>query len=185
MTRRAEYQRGIMDAISDPGVERVVIMTSAQVGKTEMLNNVVGFHIAQDPAPILVLQPTLEMAETWSKDRLAPMLRDTPALRDRVADPRARDSGNTMLHKRFAGGHVTVVGANSPSSLASRPIRIVLADEVKRLRTALAKIADWDSNWGPFPENNEAWRAMAVVTAREAVPELGPNVFSTTSPENP
>ena len=53
--------------------------------------------------------------------------------------------------------------------------QIVLGDEVKRLRTALAKIADWDSNWGPFPENNEAWRAMAVVTAREAVPELGPN----------
>lgn len=47
-------------------------------------------------------------------------------------------------------------------------------DEIKRLRAALAKIADWDSNWGPFPENNEAWRAMVVVTAREAVPELGP-----------
>lgn len=41
----------------------------------------------------------------------------------------------------------------------------------QRLRAALAKIADWDSNWGPFPENNEAWRAMVVVTAREAVPE--------------
>ncbi len=57
--------------------------------------------------------------------------------------------------------------------------QIVLADEVKRLRTALAKIADWDSNWGPFPENNEAWRAMVVVTAREAVPELGPNAVLT------
>lgn len=104
MTRRAEYQRGIMDAISEPGVERVVLMTSAQIGKTEMLNNIVGFHISQDPSPILVLQPTLDMAETWSKDRLAPMLRDTPTLRGKVADPRSRDSGNTLLHKRFAGG---------------------------------------------------------------------------------
>ena len=90
MTRRAEYQRGMMDAVSEAGVERVVLMTSSQVGKTEVLNNVVGFHMAQDPAPILVVQPTLEMAETWSKDRLAPMLRDTPALAHRVADPRAR-----------------------------------------------------------------------------------------------
>ena len=85
-----------------------------------------------DPAPCLILQPTIEMAETWSKDRLAPMLRDTPALRGRVADPRARDSGNTLLHKSFAGGHVTMAGANSPASLASRPIRLLFCDEVDR-----------------------------------------------------
>jgi phage terminase large subunit GpA-like protein len=132
LTSRAEYQRGIMDAISDPRVPQVVVMSSAQVGKTEIINNVCGFFISQDPSPLLVVQPTLEMAETWSKDRLAPMLRDTPALKGRVANPRARDSGNTLLHKRFAGGHLTVVGANSPSGLASRPIRVVLADEVDR-----------------------------------------------------
>ncbi|MEE9589355.1 MAG: phage terminase large subunit family protein, partial [Hyphomicrobiaceae bacterium] len=131
-TARAEYQRGIMDAISAPGNERVVLMTSAQVGKTEIINNVCGFHIAQDAAPILVLQPTLDMAQMWSKDRLAPMLRDTPALKGKVADPRARDSGNTVLHKRYPGGHITVVGANSPSGLAARPIRVMLADEVDR-----------------------------------------------------
>lgn len=121
-----------MDAVSDPANDRIVLMSSAQIGKSECLNNIIGFHIAQDPAPILVLQPTLEMAETWSKDRLSPMLRDTPVLKDKVADPRSRDSGNTMLHKKFLGGHVTAVGANSAASLASRPIRIVLADEVDR-----------------------------------------------------
>ncbi len=131
-TSRAEYQRGIMDAVSDPTVDTVVVMSSAQVGKTEIVNNVVAFHIDQDPAPILLLQPTLEMGQAWSKDRLAPMLRDTPCLQGRVADPRARDSGNTLLHKTFPGGHITVAGANSPASLASRPIRIVLADEVDR-----------------------------------------------------
>lgn len=132
LTSRAEYQRGIMDTISNPKTERVVIMTSSQVGKTEILSNTVGFHIAQDPAPILILQPTLDMAETFAKDRLAPMLRDTPALQNKVSDPRSRDSGNTMLHKQFTGGAVTVVGANSAAGLASRPIRVVLADEVDR-----------------------------------------------------
>jgi len=58
-------------------------------------------------------------------------------------------------------------------------------DEIERLRAALAKIADWDSNWGPFPENNEAWRAMVVVTAREAVPELEPNVRGNADPTAP
>ena len=48
-----------------------------------------------------------------------------------------------------------------------------VANERDALRTALEKIADWDSAWGPFPETNEAWRAMAIVTAREAVPRQG------------
>lgn len=107
-------------------------MTSAQIGKTEILNNIVGYYVSQDPSPILVVQPTLDMAQTWSKDRLAPMLRDTPILQNLVKDPRARDSGNTTLHKIFPGGHITACGANSPSSLASRPIRVVLCDEVDR-----------------------------------------------------
>ncbi|HEY7825105.1 MAG TPA: phage terminase large subunit family protein, partial [Acidimicrobiia bacterium] len=132
LTSRAEYQRGIMDAFSDPNIETVVVMSSAQVGKTEVLNNVIGFHVSQDPSPMLVVQPTLDMAQTWSKDRLAPMLRDTPILQGLVKDPRARDSGNTTLHKIFPGGHITACGANSPSSLASRPVRIVLCDEVDR-----------------------------------------------------
>lgn len=131
-TTRAEYQRGIMDAFSDPTIETIVVMSSAQVGKTEILNNLVGFHVGQDPAPMLVVQPTLDMAQTWSKDRLAPMLRDTPALSNLVSDPRSRDSGNTTLHKIFPGGHITACGANSPSSLASRPVRVVLCDEVDR-----------------------------------------------------
>src|SRR5262245_23241237 len=73
-TARAEFQRGVMDCISETTAEKVVLMCSSQVGKTEMLNNVVGYHIHQDPAPLLLLQPTLDMAETWSKDRLVPML---------------------------------------------------------------------------------------------------------------
>jgi phage terminase large subunit GpA-like protein len=124
--------RAVMDAFSDPLVHTVVVMSSAQVGKTEALNNVVSYYIDQDPSPILMLQPTLQMAEAWSKDRLAPMLRDTPKLAGRVKDARARDSGNTLLHKTFPGGHITMAGANSPASLASRPVRAVLCDEVDR-----------------------------------------------------
>lgn len=121
-----------MDAVNDPAVETVVVMSSAQVGKSEIGLNICGYYVSQDPAPILVVNPTLEMAETWSKDRLAPMLRDTPVLQGKVKDPRSRDSGNTLLHKSFPGGHITMAGANSPASLASRPIRIVIADEVDR-----------------------------------------------------
>ena len=131
-TSRAEYQRGMMDAVSDPKIEQVVLMTSAQIGKTELINNICGYHIHQDAAPMLVVQPTLEMSKAWSQERLAPMIRDTDVLSKIIADPRSRDSGNTMLHKVFRGGHISIAGANSPSGLASRPIRVVLCDEVDR-----------------------------------------------------
>ncbi len=121
-----------MDAVADPLNEEVVVMKSAQVGWTEIIGNIVGYFVDQDPASILVVQPTLDMAEAWSKDRLAPMVRDTPCLTSKIADAKARDSGNTVLHKKFAGGQLTIAGANSPASLASRPIRVVLADEVGR-----------------------------------------------------
>lgn len=139
-TSRAEYQRGIMDAISDINVSEVTIVASAQVGKTEIINNVVGYYIDNDPCPILLLQPTKEVAESWSNDRLKPMLRDTPCLRGKIQE--GKDNGNTVLHKSFPGGHITMVGANSPSGLASRPIRVVLLDEVDRYPLSAGKEGD-------------------------------------------
>lgn len=131
-TDRAPYQREIMDSVNDPDVESVVVMSSAQVGKSEIINNIIGYFIDHDPYPMLLLQPTLEMAQAYSKDRIAPMIRDTPVLSDKISDARSRDGDNTLLHKKFPGGHITIVGANSPAGLASRPVRVVLADEVDR-----------------------------------------------------
>lgn len=131
-TSKAPYQREIMDAITDISIRKVVVMSAAQVGKTDaMILNPIGYYIHYEPSPIMVLQPTINMAETFSKDRLAPMIRDTPVISERIND-KSRNSGNTILQKIFPGGHVTMVGANSPSSLASRPIRILLADEIDR-----------------------------------------------------
>lgn len=130
-TENAPYQREIMDAIGDPHVRKVVIMSAAQIGKTAMLMNMLGYYMHYYPAPVLVIQPTLDMAQTFSKDFLAPMLRDTPVLRDLV-DTKSRYSGNTILKKNFPGGHVTIIGANSAAGLAMRPIKVLLADEVDR-----------------------------------------------------
>ena len=132
-----------MDACSDPTISEVVVMAGAQLGKTEALLNIIGYHIAHDPCPVLVLQPTLEMAQAFSKDRIAAgLIRSTPCLKGKVKDPRARDSGNTTLHKVFPGGAITMVGANSPSGLASRPIRLVLCDEVDRYPSSAGSEGD-------------------------------------------
>ena len=124
--------KGIMDALSDTTIERVVLMKSAQTGGTECSLNAIGYYIDQDPSPILMVQPTIEMGLALSKDRLAPMLRDSPVLKDRVTDVKSRDSGNTLLHKTFPGGHITIAGANSPAGLAMRPVRVLIFDEVDR-----------------------------------------------------
>jgi len=131
-TTRAPYQKEIMNTILDDEIEEIVVMTSSQVGKTELLNNVVGYFMHREPSPMILVQPTLELAQAWSKDRFAPMIRDTKPLSQLVRPARARDSGNTMLHKIFPGGHLTACGANSPASLAMRPVRLVLLDEVDR-----------------------------------------------------
>jgi len=99
---------------------------------TEVINNTVGYYAHQDPSNMLIIQPTVEMAEVWSKDRLAPMIRDTPVLIDRFGDPRVRDGSSTLRHKQFTGGQLAMAGANSPASLASRPVRLALFDEVDR-----------------------------------------------------
>lgn len=113
--------------------ESVVAMLSSQFGKTESLLNFIGYIIDEDPGPILAIQPNVDpMGEAFSKDRIAPMIRDTPSLREKCGDPKARDSGQTIRHKQFPGGHLTIAGANSPAGLASRPIRYLLGDEIDR-----------------------------------------------------
>lgn len=123
----------MMDVATDPTVSDITIVSSSQVGKTEIINNILGYVIDQDPGPVLVVLPTLDMARAWSKDRLDPMIRDTPALHGKIRQGgKTRRSDDTILHKRFDGGHITAAGANSPASLSSRPVRLVLADEVDR-----------------------------------------------------
>lgn len=131
-TDRAEFQREIMNAVNDASIQDIILKFSAQVGKTEIILNICGYFMDYEPTSIMVIQPTIEMGQTFSKDRLAPMIRDTDVLKAKVKEPRTKDSENTILHKKFPGGHITIAGANSPSSLASRPIRILLCDEIDR-----------------------------------------------------
>ena len=100
--------------------------------KTELLNNIVGYFVHQDPCPMIVMQPTVKLGEAWSKDRLDKMIRDSKVLSDHFSVKKSRESSNTIMHKEFDGGHITIVGANSPGDLAMRPVRIVLCDETDK-----------------------------------------------------
>lgn len=141
-TDRAPYQRDPQDAIADRSVKKVVLMWGAQMGKTDSaILNPLGYYMQRYPSPIMILQPSVEMAETVSKNRLSPMLRDTPVLAELVAN-KSRDKNNTILEKQFPGGYVVLTGANSPSALASRPIRVLFADEIDRYPPTAGKEGD-------------------------------------------
>lgn len=129
-TARAEYQREIMDSIET--WEEIVIMASAQVGKTEFLLNVTGSYIDQEPCPIMHVLPKDDLVEAYSKKRLTPMIKNSPTLMTKVGTAKSRDSSNTISEKSFPGGYVAIVGANAPDNLASRPIQVLLCDEVDR-----------------------------------------------------
>ncbi|MDP1570352.1 MAG: phage terminase large subunit family protein [Vicinamibacterales bacterium] len=127
--RTLPYQRGIMDAITDPLVTQVSVMKSARIGYTKCINATVGYYIHQDPCPIMVVQPTIEDAAGYSKEEIAPMLRDCPTLRDLVPEPKTRDSENTILLKRFPGGSLSLVGANSARGFRRVSRKVVIFDE--------------------------------------------------------
>lgn len=135
-TARTPYLREPMDSVNDPAVEYITLIFGAQTGKSETLFNAIGYHADLDPCPMMMVQPTVEMSQAVSKDRITPLFRDSPALSKKVKEASERKgvakASQTVLQKQFPGGHLTMVGANAPAGLASRPIRIVVADEVDR-----------------------------------------------------
>jgi len=129
-TDRTPYLREIMDCLSSTSaVEKVVFMKGAQVGGTEAGNNWLGYCIDNCPGPMLMVQPTVEMAKRNSKTRIAPLIEESPTLREKVRDPRSRDSSNSLLAKEFPGGVVVMAGANSAAGLRSMPVRFLFLDE--------------------------------------------------------
>lgn len=141
-TARAPYQKVPMEAIADKSVEAVVLMWASQLGKTDIQLNAIGYFTGHDPAPIMVIQPDLMVARDFSNDRLTPMYRDSPQLSKLIVKDKSRDSRNTILYKTFPGGRINIAGANSPASLASKPIRVVIGDEVDRFPVSAGKEGD-------------------------------------------
>lgn len=126
--RLIPYQRGIADAISDPAIERITLMKPVRVGFTMLLSAAVAHFVANDPAPILLLQPTEADARDYVVSDLEPIFEATPALRGLLADD-VTGERNTMLSRRFAGGSLKVVAAKAPRNLRRHTARVLLIDE--------------------------------------------------------
>lgn len=131
-----------MEALTDAAVGETVLCWGAQMGKTEILLNAVGYFIDAVPAPMLIVYPTLDTARKFSQKKLATMIHETPRLTGKVRDPRSRDSGNTILSKDFPGGSIIIAGSNSPSSLRQISTRVVIQDEIDTYEVSAGEEGD-------------------------------------------
>lgn len=138
---RAPYQAAIMDAINEPGIKQVSLMCAAQVGKTIILLAIICYFIDLDPCSMLMTQPTAEMAEIFSKEKLASAIANIKPVSKKVVQ-KSRNSSSTILMKMFAGGFLRLAGANSPSSLASMSIRAYFGDEIDKYPPSAGKEGD-------------------------------------------
>lgn len=125
------WQREILDSFTDPRVNTVVLMCGTQLIKTLFIQVALAYVIAEQPGPALMVYPADGDAETFSKERIEPMVRDCQILHGKISDAK-RDAANKIEHKRFPGGFVALVGSITPNKLARRPIRYLFCDEVDK-----------------------------------------------------
>lgn len=127
----APHQRGIQESFTDPNIQLTVFIGASQIaGKTEIILNTIGYHMDHSPSNIVVMYPTIESAEKFSKKKLAPNLEATPTLARILSPHRSRASGNTILVKDFLGGSIFIVGSNSTTSLRGASGAVLLGDEI-------------------------------------------------------
>lgn len=126
-TERTPYLRGVMDAFNTAGIQDITFCAGTQIGKTSAEQNMMGYAIAQEPGPMLIVYPSDKLAEFTSENRLRPMIRLSENLRKHFDE-----HGSERLELRFDNMYMALVGANSPANLASRPVRYVFFDEIDK-----------------------------------------------------
>ena len=142
-TDHVPYLRGVMDALSDPAIHEVVFAKSAQVGGSSCGENWLGWIIDQRPSPSLMVWPTEKKLKAFSLQRLDPMIRDTPRLREVIrTEGGRRDSHDTMYLKQFPGGFLQNLTAKSSADLRSTSARYVDCEEVDEWESDLQDQGD-------------------------------------------
>jgi len=167
------WQRGIFDAITDPTVETVVIKTATQIVKSLAIMAAIAYWIAEDPGPILLVEPKKDSARDFSKRRLMPLSRDCAALHGKISDS-VHDGHNTIQSKDFPGGNLLIVSARTPIDLAQHTIRYLVCDEIDKYDEDVGGSVERQGEGDPI---DLAWeRAMTFGSRRKRVLACSPTV---------
>jgi phage terminase large subunit GpA-like protein len=126
----APFQKGILEAYSDPEVRHLSMMSSAQVGKTTLMLIILGYHAHLDPQNIIIVYPTAGSGEKFSKTKLQELFDYSPALKNVLGSNKDKSGGNSLLFKKLPGGSISIASAQSSSDLRSMSCKVVLMDEI-------------------------------------------------------
>ncbi|MDD5330190.1 MAG: phage terminase large subunit family protein [Sulfuricella sp.] len=130
---RTPYMRDIMRDLSPKSpIEEVVLVKGGQIAGSETANNFIGYIMHIAPGRTMMVQPTVDAAKDYVRERINPLIEYTPAIKQRCSEGKSRDGSNTVKFKRFPGGFLAVTGANSAQALQSRAIRYLILDEIDR-----------------------------------------------------
>lgn len=136
---RTPYAGGILDAVVEQAVEEIWFVSGTQIGKTTIQENILAYWVDNDPGPCLIVKPSEAAVEESVKERWRPLLEGTPALRQHLS-PRPQD--NTLTSIKLDSMPIYFGWAGSPQSLASRPCKYVLPDEVDKFPPYAGREAD-------------------------------------------
>src|SRR6516162_4395310 len=132
---RCPYQRAIQDCFNDPEVREVTWQSAERVGKSTVGANILGYIIDKEPSNLLWTMPSREAVADFLKDEIEPMLRASPTLLKKISAGRTSiGRTNNIRRKTFLGGTATFVGGGSASPLAFRTVRVVVLDEIDKLK---------------------------------------------------
>jgi phage terminase large subunit GpA-like protein len=130
------YLREPMDAYTDDRIEVICLMFGVQLGKSAMIENMMGYSVDADPSPMFMVHPDDNSISDFSQEKLMPMISETPRLKALVKLPKPGQSGSTERKKSFPGGYIGLVSANSPASLRARSVRRIFFDEADAYPTS-------------------------------------------------
>lgn len=184
-TARTPYFRQIMDAVTDDSVSEVVVCSGIQLGKTELLLNAMCYYVEHEPSPIMLVEPSEDLVVQLGRERIDTMIKASPSLRPLFGytdDLKVKTGVLSSAVKRFAGGYIKLASAASTTDLVSRPIRVVLCDEVDRyparsdgnaIDMAIGRTTNFlnrkiliTSSPGAL-QSSEVWRRLAACTRHE------------------
>lgn len=127
---RAPFQVEPIDCCTDRATREITLIWAAQSGKSSgVLGNAIGYYVHYRPASMIYMAPNKDDVEDFAKEKLEPIIDETPVLRALVGTRRGSERSSTIRHKQFPGGFWLGVGSNSPRGLRGRSAPIIIEDE--------------------------------------------------------
>jgi phage terminase large subunit GpA-like protein len=124
-------QREIMNCFSSrSNVNQVVLMLPIQIGKSEIISNIMAYSMVEAPAPMMLCFPSEVSMTKFNNQKLKPLIEETPLVAEILTTNASRESANTKWFKDFNGGQLYLEHAGSPARLKSTSVKILLVDEL-------------------------------------------------------